>query len=158
MSHKKALPKEQAPAIYWRIHPEPIADALYEDFARRFGPGPIHMPKEWHQAFIALLPKPQKPPTTPGNLRPISVLPAVSKLLARIAAQRLRPLLEDAMKAQPQYAYLISRQTTDALDRAYAHSQLINKQVASIRPDPFAASKRHSTLLRGGDPVVAGLE
>ena len=52
------------------------------------------------------------------------------------------------MKAQ--YAYLISRQTTDALDRAYAHSQLINKQVASIRPDPFAASKRHSTLLRGG--------
>ena len=75
MSRKKALPKEQAPAIYWRIHPEPIADALYEDFAKRFGPGPIRMLKDWHQAFIALLPKPQKPPTTPGNLRPISALP-----------------------------------------------------------------------------------
>ena len=68
MSTRRAQPKEQAPAIYWRINPNPIADALYVDFAKRSGPGPIHMPREWRQAFVALLPKPPKPPTTPGNL------------------------------------------------------------------------------------------
>ena len=108
------------------------------------------MPRQWHEAFVSLLPKPHEAPTCPGNLRPISVLPAVSKILARIAAQRIRPLLEQALASQPQYAYLIARRTTDALDRVYDHCEQARQQVASVRPDPFLHSKRRSSSLRGG--------
>ena len=112
-----------------------------------------------HAAAVArsiCLPSAQTPqgsnrtPTCPGNLRPISVLPAVSKILARIAAQRIRPLLEQALASQPQYAYLIARRTTDALDRVYDHCEQARQQVASVRPDPFVHSKRRSSSLRGG--------
>ncbi|CAE7675397.1 unnamed protein product [Symbiodinium sp. CCMP2592] len=67
-----------------------------------------------------------------------------------MAASRLRPLLEDAMRSRPQFAFLQNRQTADALDRVQAHCAMVRQQVASARPDPFARGRRQAYKLRGG--------
>ena len=49
------------------------------------------------------------------------VLPLESKILARIVAARLQPLVQDAMRLVPQFAYLAGRQVADATDRVLSH-------------------------------------
>ena len=87
LSAKKALPKGHAPSSLWKAGEDFVVKVLHSDFSARFGQGKISTPADWHTSFIALIPKPGKPPTSPQNLRPISLLPAIPKLLARIAAQ-----------------------------------------------------------------------
>ena len=85
LSNKKALPKLQAPVALWKAGAEVVVDALHADFQTRFAPGEINMPADWLTSHVVLIPKPGKAPTSPANLRPISLLPAAPKLLARIA-------------------------------------------------------------------------
>ena len=70
-------------------------------------------------------------------------------MVAGIAAQGLGPLMEAAMGDQPQFAYLLSRQTSDALDRVAAHCTAVTQQVASPWPNPFS-HQRQSAQLKGG--------
>ena len=137
LSAKKALPKGQAPSSLWKAGEDFVVKVLHSDFSERFGQGKISMPADWRTSFIALIPKPGKPPTSPQNLRPISLLPAIPKLLARIAAQRLRPFLLEAVHHIPQFAYIAHRRTSDSIDRVMAHCQQIRTRVADNRFNPF---------------------
>ena len=150
LSQRKALPKGHAPAVLWKTCSADIVPVLSRDFAQRFQPGALKLPTDWNRAFVTLLPKPQKPPNCPANLRPICLLPAISKLLARICAQRVRPLLEAAMRQQPQYAYLEGRQSLDALDKVFSHCSRVRQAVSNLRPTPFAHSAGRRPSLKGG--------
>ena len=133
LSPRKALPKGQAPAEFWRTCRQSIIDVLYRDFQHRFSNGRLFIPSAWHKAYLALLPKPQKPPTTPRNLRPISLLPAEAKIIARIAAQRLSPYLDQALQSSPQLAYAQGRQTYNALDFRQGQCPLQSHQATGCR-------------------------
>ena len=150
LSQRKALPKGHAPAVLWKTCSTDIIPVLSRDFLQRFQPGVIELPINWNRAFVTLLPKPQKPPNCPANLRPICLLPAVSKLLARICAQHIRPLLETATRQQPQHAYLEGRQSLDALDKVFSHCYRVRQAVSNTRPAPFAASAGRRPPLKGG--------
>ena len=151
MSERKALPPGQAPAALWRANQDSVVDILYRDFAQRFGPGPLSLPKCWHQTFIALLPKPNKSPSAVEHLRPISLLPALSKILARLVAHRIRPLVAAAFSAHPQFAYILGRQTADAIDRVHSHSRQTRDRVTSLKPDVFAHKRGQAKAkLAGG--------
>ena len=134
LSSKKALPKGQAPA---GLGFEYVVKVLHEDFQHRFSPGLINMPNDWRQSHIAFIPKLGKPPNSPANLRPISLLPAIPKLLARVVAQRMKPFLLEAVSSIPQFAYTRNRQTADAVDRVMAHCQQVRCRVAENRYNPF---------------------
>ena len=137
LSSKKALPKSQAPAALWKAGAEVVVDALRTDFQQRL------------TSYVALIPKPGKAPTSPANLRPISVLPAVPKLLARIAAQRLRPYLLQAVEYVPQFAYIHNRQTSDSIDRVISHWNQIRSRVAENRFNPFKPSQSRARFTGG---------
>jgi Reverse transcriptase (RNA-dependent DNA polymerase). len=49
-----------------------------------------HFPTRWKTANIILIPKPNKDHTIPSNYRPISLLPAMSKVVEKIILTRLR--------------------------------------------------------------------
>ena len=149
LSSRKALRRGQMPAALWIAGKEVVVKVLRRDFQQRFGPGPLTMPDDWHQAFVVLIPKPGKPPTSPANLRPISLLPAIPKLLARIAAQRIQPFLLDAVADIPQFAYIHGRQTADAIDRVLAHCQQIRCRVADNRFNPFKPSQTRAKFTGG---------
>ena len=149
LSAKKALPKGHAPSSLWKVGEDFVVKVLHSDCSVRFGQGKISMPADWHTSFIALIPKPGKPPTSPQNLRPISLLPAIPKLLARIAAQRLRPFLLEAVHHIPQFAYIAHRHTSDSIDRVMAHCQQIRTRVADNRFNPFKPGQGRAKFTGG---------
>ena len=112
-------------------------------------PGDIEMPVQWHTSHVALLAKPGKPPTSPANLRPISPLPIILKILARIAAQRVKPYILSATESIPQFAYLHHRQTSDALDRVLTHCHCVRLKVSENRFNPFKATQSRAKFTGG---------
>ena len=151
LSAKKALPPGQVPAALWKAGAVSLAPHVCDTLNAVLQPGPLVFPASWHQAFITLIPKAGKPPSKPQNLRPISLLPAVPKLLARIAAERLKPYLEQALHNTPQFAYLKGRQVADAIDRVMAHCSCVRAEAQTHDRSVFRLrSGSRSVALYGG--------
>ena len=121
LSAKKALPRGHPPALLWKLSAEALIPHLCNLFNQALAKGRISFPASWHRSYLTLIPKHGKPPNSPGNLRPLSLLPLMPQLLAKIAAERLKPLLHDAMKHIPQFSYLAHRNSADAIDRVVTH-------------------------------------
>ena len=78
----------------------------------RAGYVPIH----WRQATIVPIPKTRRAPKVAGDLRPVSLLSVLGKLLDRIVYSRLSALAESRMWIDYfQYGFRPSRSTTDML-------------------------------------------
>ena len=99
------------------------------------------------------LAKPGKPPTQPANLRPINLLPAEAKILALMAAERLRPILQAKLQSFPQFSYTGGRQTGGALDRVLAHCHRVRAALQSHRHSIFDKHKGQSH-----HPFAGGLQ
>ena len=63
-----------------------------------------YFPQIWKNAKIIMLPKPGKDPTIPDNLRPISLLPTLSKILEKLILQNLKKEIFDK-KIIPDYQF-----------------------------------------------------
>ena len=84
-------------------------------------------------------------------MRPISLLPAEAKLLAKIAADRLRPWTQRALESIPQFAYSAHRQTADSLDRVLSHCAAVRSAVGSNRRSIYKqVSGSRNQRLTGG--------
>ena len=116
----KALPHTFAPAPLWRLGADWAAVEMHRELQYLAQCSPDHR-ANWHDISVALIPKPGKALSEPASYRPISLLPPYAKVLAQLIAERLRPTVLEAATSVEQYAYLPSRQTADALDRALAH-------------------------------------
>jgi len=53
-----------------------------------------YVPKQWKQAQVIMLLKPEKPPEHVTSYRPISLLPSLSKLFEKLLLKRLKPIIE----------------------------------------------------------------
>ncbi|CAH2314823.1 Hypothetical predicted protein [Pelobates cultripes] len=93
----KSLPRHKAPGPdglpnYYYLKLEPyLSPHITKLFNKIKETG--HFPRTMLEAYVITLPKPNKPPTSCGNLRPISLLNADVKLYAKLVATRLKPLL-----------------------------------------------------------------
>ena len=151
LSPNKALPANQAPAALWKVSASSLIEPLYRHLNQALEAGPLRFPAEWYRAFLVLLPKQGKPPCSPGNLRPITLLPAVPKLLARIAAERLKPYLLQALQHAPQFAYLQGRQSLDAVDRVLTHCHEVRSALKQQQRTVFTTfAGTHRCSLAGG--------
>ena len=76
-----------------KICPDILFEKLIEilNFCMLIG----YFPKQWKDAKVIMLQKPGKDHTTPKNYRPISLLPAISKVFERLICERLVEFLED---------------------------------------------------------------
>ena len=137
LSARKALPRHHMPAILWRLAEDVLAGKVCDRLNAHLQPGTLHLPHDVLRSYLILLAKPGKPPCKPGNLRPINLLPAEAKILARVAAERLRPYLTAALHRIPQFAYASGRQTGDALERVLAHCQRVRSTIQSYKHDIF---------------------
>ena len=151
LSATKALPPGHAPAALWKAAQSVLVPRVCQELNQVLDTGPLAFPEAWHSSYLTLIPKPNKPPIQPANLRPISLLPALPKLLARILAERLKPHVRDALANTPQFAYLQNRQVSDALDRAFSHCYQVRENLKSMGRSVFklkAGQKEH--LFQGG--------
>ena len=130
----KAVAPRRMPAILWKE----LADQLGECMGRLayFPAGRVTFPLSWCQAFLCMLPKPNKPPRSPDALRPVSLLNPASKALGRILAKRLIVYAQPFLASLPQFAYVQHRGVSDALGKVLSHfwsvRQNIQGQITNI--------------------------
>ena len=146
----KALPHHEPPAPLWKAAAPLAAQCMLEKLRAGLTLGTIHLEVDWHKIQVALIPKLNKPLTTPDALRPISLLPAFAKVLAQQLALTIRGNVEAAAATTPQYAYLQQRQTADALDRAFNHCRQVREDRKST-----SLNLRHRKL-GGAMPCARG--
>ena len=159
MPEGKALPPGDAPAALWRVTSQSLAPALTAQLNSALRVGRLCFPPRWHESHAVLIPKVGKPPTKPANLRPIALLPGSAKVLAKLAADRLRPFVQSALENTPQFAYLAGREAAQALDRVLSHCSGVRSDVQStrIRPSPHAHTRSKPSRF-AGSRLVGGLQ
>lgn len=105
-------------------------------------------PPEMLQAYIVMIPKPGKEPTSPANYRLISLLNIDVKLYAKILAHRLTPILLTLIKPD-KIVFVSERQASDATRRVLGIIQnAATGRVPSLLCYPWMR-RRHSTSSTG---------
>eukprot|EP00435_Cladocopium_sp_Y103_P052586 s2661_g16.t1 len=127
----KSLAPEFAPAPFWVMGALDIATFL-QPFMEQWLP--MHqLPQVWSQGSLVLLPKPGRPCQKPSDLRPISLLEPVGKIVLGMIAQHLLHGAWHILRTMPQYAYLPGRGCTDAIFRVQSHCQAIRKSLQNFK-------------------------
>ena len=118
----KALPSHLAPAVVWKACAEEVSTILAPAIRRAWGAGSsAPVPQDWQDTFLVWLRKPNKDPHRPQGLRPIGLAHPVAKTLCRILRERIQPILSEALRNRPQFAYTAGRGVLDALLRVHSH-------------------------------------
>ena len=119
-SHK-AVPRNEPAVQSWKDSANAAAYEL-ESISRQAlcGPHPVLL-IEWCTVQLAWLPKPNKSPTTPANLRSIGLLSTDSKAFLLLLRREVMPYIRAGLIDIPQYAYRPQAGTLDALLRTSSH-------------------------------------
>ena len=102
---------------------------------------------------LNFIPKPHKPPSSASALRPIGLLRPDSKALAGHIKNLILEQAGPSLAQSPQFAYLPSRDTTDALARVNACIREIKASVKALGGNRFVLRQRKET---GQTPAEAG--
>ncbi|CAE7458415.1 unnamed protein product [Symbiodinium natans] len=147
----KALPSHFLPAPLWRASAHLATQVFQQTLVAACDREELFLPKAWHEIQVALIPKPSKPATSADSLRPISLLSPMAKVLAKLVAEEIRPIVSKAATRIPQFAYLEGRQTCDAIDRAFGHCREIRerRQNATVTTRERRAGKT-AQIVSGG--------
>ena len=89
------------------------------------------------ERWMLMLGKPQKPATSPYNLRPIALQDPVGKALVGLLIQTANADAQPLLMPWPIWAYLPKRSTLDAVCRVAYHCGQVKKLVASQKPPPM---------------------
>ena len=100
----KAVPPWLAPSPLWSLAAGSVAEVVHPALAAWMRDMSLPMPGAWPRSALCLLSKPSKPPKCPENLRPIALLHPISKCLAKLAAELLRPTVQALAERFPQFA------------------------------------------------------
>ena len=137
----KAVPTGSAPAAAWKLCASTAGASLAAHLNSQAGhrpcPATAALEAPLKDADMCFIPKPSKPATTPGNLRPLGIIRPDGKGLAGACRDLLKPVTEAHLRDIPQFAYQPHRGLSDALGRAIQH-------VTDVR----AACKRHRRTRR----------
>ena len=124
----KAVPFNTAPASVWKYCAGSIAGLLGPALRQHFQAGSRHrLTADLHDAYITLIPKPNKPSTEVANLRPIGLQCPSAKTVAGLLRQSLLDTLLPLIQDLPQYAYAKSRGTFDAILRVHMHFEEVSE-------------------------------
>lgn len=83
-----------------------------------------YFPKDWKIAKVIPIPKPDKNHSIPGNYRPISLLPCLSKLLEKCILTRLNSFIEtNHILLNEQFGFRKSHSSAHQLKRLKVHVQ-----------------------------------
>ena len=109
------------PSPLWSLAAGSVAEVVHPALAVWMRDMNHPMPGAWPRSALCLLSKPSKPPKCPENLRPIALLHPISKRLAKLAAELLRPTVQALAERFPQFAYISQRSVEDSIERACSH-------------------------------------
>jgi hypothetical protein len=110
-----------------------------------------YFPSQWKIAMVIPLPKPGKPPDSPANLRPISLLSQFSKITEKIILSRIQFHIDENSILQPeQFGFRKNHSTTHALLRLTCYIQKKLKEKESISMVLLDIEKAFDTVWLNG--------
>eukprot|EP00435_Cladocopium_sp_Y103_P068199 s396_g31.t1 len=155
----KAVASPFAPGIAWRANGLVLADHLYPILESWWSQNPPYIPRIWKDAWMLLIGKPQKPPSSPYNLRALALQEPLGKCLVGLLIAKANSEVRPSMQPWPIWAYLPKRSVIDAIYRVAQHCFHVHALVASQRPSPHArAAGVPKYQVCGGMQVMLDLE
>ena len=134
----KAVPFTTAPAAVWKHCAGDLAALLGPAVRMHFQAGSqCKLRADLHDAYITLIPKPNKPGTEVANLRSIGLQCPSAKMIAGLLRQTLLDTLLPLVQDLPQYAYTKSRGTFDAILRVHMHFEEVSQCLRANRVNRF---------------------
>ena len=139
----KAVARPFAPGLIWNAHASCLAQHVHRILTDLWvGKQPI-IPQCWRDAWLILIPKPLRRPTSPDVLRPLALQEPIGKAIMGVLAQAAQKEAFAQMVLWPIWAYLPARGTQHALLRVAAHCKAGRNLVSSQRP---SVMNRHHDL------------
>ena len=127
----KSVAQPFLPAIIWKSAPIQVATALYRQLQVWWSCSPPIIPQSWKDSWIYFIPKPGKPNTHPSQMRPISLMEPLGKLVLGLIANRIKIFLGPILICSPHFGFMPHRATLDAIQRVANHSRAIRALVGS---------------------------
>ena len=118
---RKAVPPGHPPSAVWRLIAQETAVTVSRVVNQAWSEGTASIPKSWSDAFLVLLPKPDKSGADPKHLRPIGLQDQVGKLTLHTLLVPHKDLIYQHTNRYPQFAYTPGRSYRGALYRVFQH-------------------------------------
>lgn len=129
----KSVAQPFMPAIAWKSAPLDVATSLYRHLQVWWGHYPPLIPQAWKDSWLFFLPKPGKPNTHPSQMRPISLMEPLGKLVLGLIASLIKQHLGPILNCHPHFGFMPQRAATDAIQRVACHSRAVRALVGSQR-------------------------
>ena len=147
----KSVAQPFLPGIVWKSAPYHVASFLFQHLQNWWTQSPPTIPQNWKDSWLFFLPKPGKPNTHPDQLRPISLMEPLGKLVMGLLANKIRDHVFPLLCQTPQFGFLPYRAATDAILRVANHSRCIRSLVRSHRRTvPNQVNRPQGPIICGG--------
>jgi hypothetical protein len=134
----RAVAKPFTPGVIWHQLASDLATLLHSQLQVWWAQNPPLIPDSWRHGWLFLIPKPNKPPVTPLNLRPLALQEPVGKavigLLIHLAMQDVQTYLVHF----PLWSYVEHRSTLEAIRRVGSHCATVRQMVQHSRSTPHS--------------------
>ena len=129
----KSVAMPYLPAVIWRGNPAMMATYLHSLLNQWWNVYPPVIPQEWKDSWVYFIPKPGKACNRPDQLRPISLMEPLGKLVMGLITNCLKQHLARTLCQGPHFGFLPLRAATDAISRVARHCALIRNLVKNHR-------------------------
>ena len=125
-----------APGAVWREHADILASGIHALLERWWASVDPYIPPSWKAGWLVMLPKPQKSPCHPANLRPIALQCPLGKCTMGILIGIAQKQAWSHMISWPIFAYMPARSTLESILRVASHCSRVRQLVGSQRATP----------------------
>ena len=139
----KSVAFPYAPGLAWREHASTIAGPLFLALESWWSIFPPVIPQTWRDGWLILIPKPNKAPTAPKQLRPLALQEPIGKCILGLITQKAQQQTYGELCQWPLWAYLSNRSTLDALMHVCNHCKQVRSLIHSQRPTAFHRRQHH---------------
>ena len=153
----KAVPEGSASAAAWKLCSASTGDVLQQYCQAQSlkaehcsVDSSVTLSAPLKDTDLCFIPKPNKPPNKPTNLRPLGIMRPDGKGLAGACRDLLAPYTSSYLKPVPQFAYQPRRGLSDALSRVSQHTREVRHACAQAR------LSRHSQHAGHAKPELVG--
>ena len=142
----KAVAFPYAPGLAWKAHASTLAQFVYQALENWWGVFPPHIPQDWKDGWLILIPKPNKAPTAPKQLRPLAMQHPIGKCILGLITKIAQSSTFAELTSWPLWAYLSGRSTLDALVHVANHCRIVRRLIQSQRYTAFRKVSRAPTF------------
>ena len=149
----KAVAAPCAPGPTWNSTADMIAPVLYAILNRWWSHDIPWIPASWRSGWLQLIPKPNKPPVRPANLRPLAMMCPLGKAVMGLLIQMASRQADGEFRRWPIWAFMAHRSTQDPLAKVALHCRAARQLVLSQRSTPHTRAMQTRRM-----PICGGLQ